>query len=421
MPDFDLLGIGVGPANLSLAALADAVPEIRARFLDVRPEFRWHPGLMLPDSQLTVTFFRDLVTLVDPTNKFSFINFLVQEGRAFRFLEANGLTPSRLEFEQYYRWAAEQIPSIHWGKRVESVALADDGFRVAYGEGESASTRNLVIGSGSEPRLPTFAKPFAGDRVLHSSDMTITGPRWKDRRVLVVGAGQSGAEVINHLLSDSQSLPATLTWTSHRIGFQPLDDSPFTNEWFSSAFVGYFNGLPAARRATILREQRNAGGDGITDSLMTSIYRRLYHLDHVVKSGLRHRLLPGRRAVDLHQDAVDVVVDLHDENHDTVERVPADLVIFCTGYRSCIPEYLKPIRDQLPVEDEVLQVRTDYSLGIDVPGNGRIFVQGFAENSHGLNDTLLSLAAWRSAGIVNSIAGRQVYRVDAGDTTVAWE
>ncbi|MZD56775.1 SidA/IucD/PvdA family monooxygenase [Streptomyces sp. SID5606] len=421
MSGFDLIGIGIGPANLSLAALSEPITEVRSQFLDSKPEFRWHPGLMLPDSQLTVTYFRDLVTLVDPRSKFSFLNFLVESGRAFRFLEANGLSCSRREFEQYYQWAAAQLPSLRWGKRVESVFLTDDGFRITTEGGDASTARNLVLGTGAEPRLPNFAKAFEGERVVHSSNLTVTRPEWKGRRVLVVGSGQSGAEVVHHILSDDNRLPSSLTWTSSHIGFQPLDDSPFTNEWFSPNFVGYFNGLPAARRAEIVREQHSAGGDGVTDELLGSVYRRLYHLDHVLRSDMAHRLLACRRAVGLERSGSEVVVDLRDVNRGDVERLPVDLVIFCTGYHNPIPEYLKPIQDKLSIEDGTFLVRPDYSVEVDGPEDLRIYVQGFAESSHGINDTLLSLASWRSAGIVNSVVGREVYRVDGGTTTVAWQ
>ncbi|MEU9716183.1 SidA/IucD/PvdA family monooxygenase [Streptomyces sp. NPDC047976] len=420
MTNFDFLGIGVGPANLSLAALAAPVTELTAEFLEAKPEFRWHPGLMLPDSQLTVTFFRDLVTLVDPTSRFSFLNFLVQDGRAFRFLEANGLGCSRREFEQYFQWAAAQLPSVRFGTPVESVALSGEGFEVTSSGGDVRTTRTLVLGSGSEPHLPDFAKPFASDSVLHSSRLTAVRPEWKGRRVLVVGAGQSGAEVVSHLLSDENALPSSLTWTSSRIGFQPLDDSPFTNEWFAAPFVDYFNGLSDRRRAEILREQKDAGGDGITDELVTSVYRRLYHLDMVLDSQMRHRLLPSRRAVGLERDGSHYVAELLDVNHDSVERLPVDLVIFCTGYRRGIPEYLKPLHDRLRLVDGDFAIRPDYTIDFDGPEDLKIYVQGLAERTHGIADSLLSLASWRSARILNSIAGREIHRVDNTTTTVAW-
>src|SRR5258708_15254564 len=48
----DLLGVGIGPFNLSLAAIADGVPGLRAIFLEQQPEFRWHPGLMIEGTTL---------------------------------------------------------------------------------------------------------------------------------------------------------------------------------------------------------------------------------------------------------------------------------------------------------------------------------------------------------------------------------
>jgi len=63
----DLAGVGVGPFNLSIAALADGQP-IDARFLEAEDVFRWHPGMMLPDARLQMSPLKDLVTPVEPTN-----------------------------------------------------------------------------------------------------------------------------------------------------------------------------------------------------------------------------------------------------------------------------------------------------------------------------------------------------------------
>ena len=61
-------------------------------------------------------------------------------------------------------------------------------------------------------------------------------------RVAVVGGGQSGAEVVWHLLLDLVRLPAQLVWISNRPNFLPLDESPFTNELFTPAYSDYFFG-----------------------------------------------------------------------------------------------------------------------------------------------------------------------------------
>ncbi|MFI9158800.1 SidA/IucD/PvdA family monooxygenase [Kitasatospora aureofaciens] len=236
----------------------------------------------------------------------------------------------------------------------------------------------------------------------------------------MVGGGQSGAEIVNHLLADDQDLPASLTWLSSRAGFLPMDDSPFTNEWFTPSYVEYFHGLPADRRAGLLTQHRLAS-DGISESLLRDIYQRLYHLDMVVGAPVRHQLLAGRRVVGLSRDGGRLTAELHDEDSGRVESRTADLVVFCTGYRSSLPEFLELLRPRLVDEHGALRIRRDYSLDWDGPQELRIYVQNAAETTHGIADPNLSLAAWRSARIVNSLVGREVYRLDHFSTTVAWD
>jgi lysine N6-hydroxylase len=419
METLDLVGIGVGPSNLSLAALAEPVEDLRTGFLESKPRFRWHPGLMLPEAWLQVSYLKDLVTLVDPTSSFSFLNFLSEEGRIFRALVANGMSCSRQEFEQYYQWAAARISGIHWDSRVKSVSVVDDRFEVVCESGRKQTARSLVLGSGREPHLPHFAAPFHGTRVLHGSELLSVRPDVAGRRVMVVGAGQSGAEVVNHLLSGNAETPAELTWISSRVGFLPIDDSPFSNEWFAPPYVDYFHSLPPGRRADLLGRQRMAS-DGVSESLLRKIYQRLYRLDHLEGGTLSHRLLPCRRVTDLRGDAEGLTVSVLDTDRDVRESLPADVVVFCTGYRSRFPDYLEPLRESLTGAEGGFRVRRDYSLEWDGPPGLRIFVQNFAEESHGIADPNLSLSAWRSARIVNAAAGREVYRTAGASTATAW-
>jgi len=81
----DLVGIGLGPFNLGLAALADPVDDLDAVFLEAREDVSWHPGLMLPDATLQVPFLADLVTMADPTSRWSFLQFLKESGRLYPF------------------------------------------------------------------------------------------------------------------------------------------------------------------------------------------------------------------------------------------------------------------------------------------------------------------------------------------------
>ncbi len=419
MEQFDVVGAGLGPFNLSLAALVEPLPDIRARFFETRASFQWHCGIMVPGAQLQVSFLKDLVTLVDPTSAFSFLSYLASEGRLYRFLIAHADSCSRREFERYYQWAAGQLNSVRWDHRVDSVRLRDGAFEVDCSGSSPVTTRNVVLGTGRSAAMPLFAEKLRGDTVLHSDELCLAQPSLDRRDLLIIGAGQSGAEAVSYVLSGALGMPRSLTWVSSRIGFLPLDDSPFTNEWFNPAYVDHFYGLSAERRRALLTQQRMAS-HGISESLLRDLYRRLYDLDVLEPGRVRHRLLVCRRVIDLARDHNRLVATIHDEDTGEVETCDADVVICSTGYRSQFPECLEPLRGRLLTGDGSLPVRPDYSLDWDGPAGLRIYVQNGAEATHGIADPNLSLAAWRSARIVNSICGRTVYRIEDPRATIAW-
>ena len=48
----DLAGIGIGPSNLSIAALIQDVPGASAAFFERKPKFDWHPGLLFRQARM---------------------------------------------------------------------------------------------------------------------------------------------------------------------------------------------------------------------------------------------------------------------------------------------------------------------------------------------------------------------------------
>ena len=85
---FDIVGIGIGPFNLGMAALAHPLVqsnELKAIFFDENQGFCWHPGVMFPNSTIQVPFMADLVSLADPTSPWSFLNYLKRQGRIYQF------------------------------------------------------------------------------------------------------------------------------------------------------------------------------------------------------------------------------------------------------------------------------------------------------------------------------------------------
>ncbi len=421
MEQFDFIGIGAGPSNLSLAALAEPITSLRGKFLDAKPQFQWHAGAMLPGSVLQVSYLKDLVTLVDPTSRYSFLNFLVQEGRIYRAMTANKVGCSRYEFEQYFRWAANQLPTIRWGERAQTVRISNDRFEVTCESRFQAAAASLVLGTGRVPALPDFAAEHKdSSQVLHSSEILNIRPDFKGKRVLVVGAGQSGAEIVDFLLSHDQTLPSSITWLSSRAGFLPMDNSAFSNEWFAAPYVDYFYSLSPERRSSLLEQQRLAS-DGISESLIQNIYARLYQLDIAGSGILHHQLLPCRRMTGLCRNHNQLVATLYNADVNRIEHCEVDVVIFCSGYRTVFPAFMESLRDRMVDKNGALQIRPDYSIAWDGPENLRIYVLNGAERTHGIADPNLSLMSWRSARVLNALAGREVYPSYRATTTTAWK
>jgi lysine N6-hydroxylase len=404
----DAVGVGVGPFNLSLAALL-APTGFEARFFDKSADFQWHPGLLFPEATIQVSYLKDLVTLVDPTSQYSFLAFLRAHKRLYRFLNRSEKRVSRKEFNQYLQWVAGRLPNVEFSAEVREVALEGDSFTVRL-DGRILNTPNVVLGTGLVPNIPPWARPYLGNEVFHSIDylrqpIDVTG-----QVVAVVGGGQSGAEVVWHLLLDIAHLPAQLVWISHRSNFLPLDESPFTNELFTPAYSDYFFSLPPEQRDIVLAEQKLAS-DGVSQPLLESIYDRLYNLEFLEPAGRRVRLLPGQEVVEIRRGSPGCDLGLR-SRWGASRRIRADVVVLGTGSGYTLPEAMRPLSDRLSWDRDGFTVRPDFSIEWDGPPQLRIYAQDAAKHMRGVADPNLSLMAWRSAIIANSLLGRQVYDVN---------
>jgi lysine N6-hydroxylase len=102
----------------------------------------------------------------------------------------------------------------------------------------------------------------------------------------------------------------------------------------------------------------------------------------------------------------------------TRQEIGCDLVVLATGFRAALPAFLDPLRDRLPVAADTFRVERDYRVLWDGPDTNRIYVQNGARRTHGVADPNLSLAAWRSATILNSLLNREVYCLKDEDITL---
>ncbi|MGV2448398.1 UNVERIFIED_CONTAM: lysine 6-monooxygenase, partial [Bacillus sp. ATCC 13368] len=62
---YDVVGIGIVPFNLALAALLEQTPLMNIVFFEKNGEFNCHEGMLLEVTTLHEPFFADLVSMAD--------------------------------------------------------------------------------------------------------------------------------------------------------------------------------------------------------------------------------------------------------------------------------------------------------------------------------------------------------------------
>lgn len=415
----NVVGVGIGPFNLSVAALLQPLREVRSRFFERRKEFQWHPGLLFPEATIQVSFLKDLVTLADPTSPYSFLSFLSQSKRLYRFINANYARVTRREFNQYLRWVCASLSNLEFDRSVHAVNCDGKSLLVET-DGGTLRTNNIILGTGLTPLVPDCARPHLCETVLHAANyLKPPGVKTAGLRVAVVGGGQTGAEIVNHLLSDPLRFPRELIWVTRRPNFLPLDESPFTNELFTPNYSRYFFRLPPGQKAALLAEQKLAS-DGILNELLESIYRRLYELEFLSDHGRLCKLYSRLELSGIDPDAEGWRLTFKDDLSGRANSLGADVVILCTGFKYQTPECITPLLPRVSLDRNGFCLRDDFSLEWDGPPSLRIYVQNAARHSRGIADPNLSLMAWRSAKIINSIVGRCVYNVEDDNSIFDW-
>src|SRR6185295_13431528 len=104
---------------------------VTAEFVELKPEFGWHTGMLIPGATMQISFLKDLVTQRNPQSEFTFLNYLVERGRLTEFINFKTFFPTRLEFHDYLVWAAEKVTvPVRYGSRVTSVRDVDGVFHV---------------------------------------------------------------------------------------------------------------------------------------------------------------------------------------------------------------------------------------------------------------------------------------------------
>ncbi|RMZ60154.1 alcaligin biosynthesis protein [Chryseobacterium nematophagum] len=411
---YDIIGIGIGPFNLGLAALLEPVDTVTSLFIDQAQGFDWHPGLMLDQATLQVPFMADLVTMADPTSKFSFLNFLKETDRLYKFYIRESFYILRKEYNVYCQWVVNQLPNCLFGKKVENITFNEaeqlyiiEVLDIKNNDVQTYYTKKMVLGTGTQPNLPSFMEGKNFSKVIHTSEyLQHKDEILNSNSVSIVGSGQSAAEIFQDLLPQTEE-NLKMSWFTRPDRFFPMEYSKLTLELTSPEYVDHFYKMPSQQRKNLLAKQPPLY-KGINFDLINDIFDTLYAMS-VGGTPLHVELKPSSQLDNIQQEGNSYLLDFTHVQDEATFTNTSEYVILATGYKYKEPKFLKGIETQIKrTEDGLFDVSRYYTID----NSEQIFVQNAELHTHGFVTPDLGMGAYRNAIIINSITGKEIYKVE---------
>lgn len=260
-----------------------------------------------------------------------------------RIPRAAGRWPARSEFADYLRsYAARQRIEVRTGVEAERIERSADGWHVETSAGP-LEARYVVVAAGYDhsPRLPDWPgrEQFAGE-LLHSADYRDPEP-FRDRHVLVVGAGNSGIEIATELVRGEAASVQLSIRTPPNILTRELFGLPATPvAWLTERAPDRLADLGGALIQRLLWGDLERHGVAKAPYGIATELRRT-QLGPVVDSGFVELLKAGRLEVVPAVEGFDGLDVLLRGGR----RVLPDVVIAATGFR----QQLEPLAAHLGV------------------------------------------------------------------------
>lgn len=427
---YDIIGVGIGPFNLGLAAMIQETGGKEALFLEQKTEFNWHKGMLIDGTTLQVPFFADLVSMANVKSKFTFLNYLQEHNRLYHFYFLEKFHIPRKEYNDYCRWVASQLSHCRFGNQVEEInpVKSEKGQlyevivkKVETGEIRSFYSKHLAVGIGTSPAVPAHLEKSLGQNVIHSSQYMERKEEFqKSKSVTVIGSGQSAAEVFLNLLQDQATGKYSLNWFTRSKGFFPMEYSKLGLEYFSPDYVNFFYKLPQTAKDELLPKQ-DLLYKGISMDTIADIYDLLYEKT------------VGRENPEIHLQAMTELLDLKEKDGTNlltlkqdvtgeVFELLSDIVILGTGYSPSIPHFLLNMQNHIEWDEKNrYKVTRDYRLQTKGLQENDIFIQNGELHTHGVGAPDLGLGAYRNAMIVNKLYGREIYHLSQKNVFQAFE
>ncbi|MFI8932171.1 lysine N(6)-hydroxylase/L-ornithine N(5)-oxygenase family protein [Streptomyces sp. NPDC053474] len=423
---YDIVGIGFGPSNLSLAIALEEHQNnasgrpVKAAFFERQAAFGWHRNMLLPQATMQISFLKDLATFRNPVSRYSFVSYLHASNRLVQFVNNQDFFPTRQEFHQYLEWAESNFSDrVTYNSEVTDIRLPEDAGTgpeqyleitvrdTASGAARVVRAHNVAVSTGLVPRMPEGME--RDERVWHSSEFLAKYGRMDPqelRNVAVVGAGQSAAEITKYL---HDMLPhAQVSAILPSYGYSVADDTPFANQVFDPDAVDHYYFGSETTRDAFWRYHKNTNYSVVDDDVIRELFRRSY--EEEVAGEKRLHFLNLTRVKEVKRSGGDTRVVLHSLlGGEAQQEIDVDALVFATGYEGMDPTNLLGDLDRLCRRDAQgrHQVERDYRVVTEPGLSCGIYLQGGTEHTHGLTSSLLSNIAIRSGEIADSIVERR--------------
>ncbi|AJD90762.1 hypothetical protein JMA_14450 [Jeotgalibacillus malaysiensis] len=413
MKIYDLIGVGLGPYHLGMAALIQESGAFEALFLEKETQFEWHPGMLIDGTDLQVAFLADLVTFANPKSHFTYLNYLHEHKRLYQFFSFKEFEIPRAEYNHYAKWTASQLHncqyeceviSIHDHKEhgyYEVTVLSTGGETVTY------YAKNISLGTGSKPFLPAPAVNVPG--LSHSAEyLNVKEDYKKAESIAVIGSGQSAAEIFLDLLESQPYHRYHLSWYTRSSGILQLESSKFGQEFFTPDFTDYFHDLPIENRERAL-SMLDYVRNGIAPDTLDAIYKWLYHRSSGGEK-LKVSIQPNAELKELRMDDGLLHCQFEHKLSNKYFERSFQHIIAATGYEPNVPDFFIKAFDHAKKENDHFAVSRAYHLQFNDQRTHNVYLLTAIEKTHGAEATNMGMAVNRNIHIINKISGREVFK-----------
>jgi L-ornithine N5-oxygenase len=414
--EVELLAVGAGPSNLALAiALEELAPDDLAAgslLIERHQDTIWQRGMLMPWTRSQVSFLKDLVTLRNPSSRFTFISYLHSAGRLSDFINAASFTPYRMEISNYLQWVARSLTKvrIEYGRHCVRLEPTFNNrgkisrWLVTLSDDSTIGCKYLVVAAGRDAPIPDNIARLPDDLVIHSTrfeEGTASMRAGQPHRIAVIGGGQSAAEMA--WAAHERFSEASVTMVMRSIGMANYATSRFTNELYFPSFVDEFYAAPIAIREQVLTQMHATNYSGLDSRLLDALYEQAY-IERVTGQE-RLCFLTSTDVTQARLDGDELVLALAERLTGRTYDFRCDRVLLGTGFCPATSSLMGDLITKLGLDEAA--VGRHYRLAVP-DCDAACYLQGVNEATHGIADSLLSVVAIRAGEIVTDILAHRL-------------